>query len=380
MSIISLVAVYSSIGRTAIENLGISPTMAFLKHFAIVVGTYVVVVFISNFNYRTFSRISQFGYLLSIGLLVFVLATGGQRWISIPLFGQFQPSEVAKVVLVVFVARMLALNQERIDTLETFLKLLFSIGLIAGLIVLENLSTAILVFFSCYLLMYIGGVNKKYWFRTLFIALGIVVIGLLVLSRGSGASGDGKDNKVEVGRSLTWGHRVDSWLHPDHDALTQENMARMAVARGKVFGVGPGKTVHARLMTQADNDFIYAIIIEETGMVGGLFILALYSVFYLLCIKLAKRCKGRKFGSLMVVGFGTTIYLQALINMSVAVGALPVTGQTLPFISYGGTAYIFMGIAMGIIQAVACDNIRQEKKEQLKIDNTNTINNNESNR
>ena len=136
----------------------------------------------------------------------------------------------------------------------------------------------------------------------------------------------------------------------------------MAIARGGVLGKRVGNTIHGRLMTQAHNDFIYAIIIEESGFVGGLIVFILYGVFYLRCLRLAKRCEGR-FGRLTVAGMGTVIYLQALVNMSVAVGALPVTGQTLPFISYGGTAYLFLGCGVGVIQAVAADEEIKRKAE-----------------
>ena len=149
------------------------------------------------------------------------------------------------------------------------------------------------------------------------------------------------------------------------EELTQENMARMAIARGGVLGVGVGNTVHARLMTQAHNDFIYAVIIEEMGMVGGIVVFLLYSILYFRCIRLVWRCKGR-FGALTVAGMGTVIYLQALVNMSVAVGVLPVTGQTLPFISYGGTAYLFMGCGLGIIQSVAADVYKKESEAKAQ--------------
>ena len=140
-------------------------------------------------------------------------------------------------------------------------------------------------------------------------------------------------------------------------------MARMAIASGGVIGQGPGNTVHARLMTQSHNDFIYAIIIEESGLVGGIVVFLLYTVFFFRCIRLAWRCKGR-FGASVVAGLGTTIYLQALVNMCVAVGVLPVTGQTLPFISYGGTAYLFLGCGLGVIQSVAADVTIREGGEE----------------
>ena len=349
---ISLVAVYSSIGRTAIESLATSPTAAFFKHLGIVLFTYTAIIFLSAINYRYFSKASVIIYWLCVALLIFLLATHGQRWIVIKGVGQFQPSEIAKVILIVYTARLLTLKKASINTLETFLRIFISILIIVALIVKENFSTAALVLLSCFVMLIIGGTNKKYWIRTLLLIVVGGVVGLLYFSKST--------SNVEFGRSETWGNRVETWLHPNHEELNQPNTAKMAIARGKVFGVGIGNTVHARLMTQADNDFIYAIIIEETGMLGGLVILLLYSIFYLRCIKISMRCKGM-FGSLTVFGMGTMIYMQAIVNMSVAVGVIPVTGQTLPFISYGGTAYLFLGCGIGIIQSIAYDNIKQEK-------------------
>ena len=353
LSIISLVEVYSSIGLYAYSLPGTMPTGLFLKHLVIVVATYVVVILMSRVNYRFFSRFAMLGYWLTLVLLAVMLALQGGRWFRIPVIGQFQPSEIAKIVLVVFVARMLAIKKDQVAELGTFLQLLLYVGIVVALILPENFSMAALIFLVCYLMMLIGGVNRKYWWRLL---LGVVFVGmvaLLLMSRGGNSGAEAEGGEV-LHRSGIWAERIDNWMHPDPDALTQENMARMAIARGGVFGAGIGNTVHARLMTQAHNDFIYAIIIEEMGMVGGIVVFLLYSILYFRCIRLAWRCKGR-FGALTVAGLGTVIYLQALVNMSVAVGVLPVTGQTLPFISYGGTAYLFMGVALGIIQSVAAD-------------------------
>ena len=141
----------------------------------------------------------------------------------------------------------------------------------------------------------------------------------------------------------------------------------MAVASGKFFGVGIGSTIQARLMTQANNDLIYAIIIEETGMFGGILVFLLYFFLYVRCINIALRCKG-DFGRMTVIGLGTLIFLQAAIHMGVSVGALPVTGQTLPLISSGGTAYMCMGLALGIIQSVAYDvNVNEAKEKRAKV-------------
>ena len=364
LSIFSLVEVYSSIGLYAYSFFSTkSPTSLFFRHFIIVVVTYVAVVLLSRVNYRFFSRFALLGYWLALVLLVVALAFG--RWIRIPVIGQFQPSEIAKIILIVFIARMLALKKDHLGEIGTFLQLMVYMVLVVALVFPTNFSTAALIFLACYVMMYFGGVNRKWWWRLLLIGL-VAVVAFLAISyfRYERTMTTGQTQEQMFERQDTWGHRVYSWINPNPDELTQENMSRMAIARGGVLGAGIGNTVHARLMTQAHNDFIYAVIIEETGMVGGIIVFLLYSILYFRCIRLAWRCKGR-FGALTVAGLGTVIYLQALVNMCVAVGVLPVTGQTLPFISYGGTAYLFMGCGLGIIQSVAADvyNKEEEPKE-----------------
>lgn len=355
LSTISLVAVYSSIGLYAYSMHGAGPTGLFLKHFVIVAATYVAIILLSRVNYRLFSRFAMLGYWVSLVLLAVMLALQG-RWLRLPVIGQFQPSEIAKVVLIIFVARMLALKKEQVKELGTFLMLLIYIAPVVLLVLPENFSTAALIFLSAYLVMLFGGVSRRYWWRLMIVAVAVVGVAMFVMLK----TGERSD---VLERSETWVNRVDRWIHPNPDELSQENMAKMAIARGGVVGVGIGNTIHARLVTQAHNDFIYAIIIEETGMLGGIVVFLLYSIFYFRCIRLAWRCQGR-FGALTVAGLGTMIYLQALVNMSVAVGVLPVTGQTLPFISYGGTAYLFLGCALGVIQSVAADVYAKEAAEE----------------
>lgn len=364
LSIISLVEVYSSIGLFAYSQNSGWPTGLFLKHLVIVILTWVLVIAASHVNYRFFSRFALLGFWISVVLLAVVLMMGG-RWFRLPVVGQFQPSEVAKVMLVLFVARMLALKKDQAGDLGTFLSLLIYIVGVVVLVLPENFSTAALIFLSCYLMMIFGGVNRKWWWRLMLAGVLVVGVGLAVTYvryDKSTATPETEQTEQFLERSSTWGHRIHSWINPNPDELSQENMARMAIARGGAFGKGPGNTVHARLMTQAHNDFIYAIIIEELGMMGGIVVLILYSFLYFRCIRLSWKCKGR-FGALAVAGFGTMIYLQALANMCVAVGVLPVTGQTLPFISYGGTAYLFLGCGLGVIQSVAADVYGEKKKE-----------------
>ena len=353
LSVISLVAVYSSIGLYAYSMPHARPTGLFLKHLAVVAATYVAIILISQINYRYFSRFAMLGYWASLVLLAVMLALHG-RWFRLPVIGQFQPSEIAKVVLIIFIARQMAIKKNQKDEIGTFLVMLVYIAPVVLLVLPENFSTAALIFLSAYMVMLYGGVNRRYWW-TLMLVGAVVVTGFLFVSYYKyEKSLTNTNTEMAIERQATWGHRVYSWINPQPDELSQENMAKMAIARGGFARLGIGTTVHARLMTQAHNDFIYAIIIEETGMIGGLIVFLLYSIFFFRCVKLALKCKG-SFGSLTVAGLGTMIYLQALVNMSVAVGLLPVTGQTLPFISYGGTAYLFLGCSVGVIQAVAAD-------------------------
>lgn len=352
MSTISLIAVYSTIGLSAISDLHTTPMAIFFKHLRIVVVTYIAIIVISHIDYRVFSKLIRIVFLLSLAMLILVIVMGTERWLVIPKVGRFQPSEIAKIALVIYLARKISVNRDSLDDSRTFCLLLFPVVVVCLLVGPKNLSTAILIFLTCYLMLLFGGVDKRLWWKgfAAIVCFGLVAFAVLY------AVGD----KVDVARSGTWGHRLQNWMHPNYDDLTQENMARMAIARGFPFGCGIGQTIHGRLMTQAHNDFIYAIIIEETGLVAAFAVFSLYAMFYFRCIRIATRCPGR-FGSLSVAGIGTLVLLQAMANMSVAAGVLPVTGQTLPFISYGGTAYFFMGCGIGVIQAVAADNKKRAR-------------------
>ena len=360
--VISLVSVFSSIGYSAATS-NTTPEHAFIRHLEFVVATIVVVILMSNFDYRKFSRLSWFGYLLSVVLLIAVLVIGHKtndagsgmsRWLLLPGNIRFQPSELAKVIIIVYLARLLAQEKDNLKEWPTLRNIMIPLFIIIGLIVSDNLSTSIIIFLVCFAMMRIAPINVNHWRLTI---LTLVIVGVLALVVGE------KMNIPFLARSETWTSRIDKWMNFNEDELSQESMARMAVATGRFFGVGIGSTIQARLMTQANNDLIYAIIVEETGMFGGIIVFLLYVYLYIRCIKIAIKCRG-DFGRMTVIGLGTLIFLQAAIHMSVSVGALPVTGQTLPFISSGGTAYICMGLALGIIQAVAYDNNLAEAKEK----------------
>ena len=367
LSIVSLVEVYSSIGLFAYSMAGGgSPAGFFLKHLLIVVATWGVVIAASHVNYRYFSRFALLGFWISVVMLAVVLMMGG-RWVRMPVVGQFQPSEVAKVMLVLFVARVIALKKEQVADLGSFLSLLIYILLVVVLVLPENFSTAALIFLSCYLMMLFGGVNRRWWWRLMLGGLLLVGIGLgityMKYEKSQYAGQDEPRQEQLLERSSTWGHRIYSWINPDPDELSQENMARMAIARGGLVGKGPGNTVHARLMTQAHNDFIYAIIIEELGIIGAFVVMSLYIFLLYRCARIASRCENN-FPAFLAMGLGLLLVIQATFNMMVAVGLAPVTGQPLPLISKGGTSTIINCAYIGAILSVSRSAKQKSEKEE----------------
>ena len=385
LSLVSLVEVYSSIGKFAYDK-EINTIFLFVKHLGIICGTYVAMILISRINYHYFARLSQLGYYISVAALIATFAIymifgsskGAGRWLEIPGFGQFQPSEIAKFILIVYTARMIAKAKDTIKEPNTFKKLMFPIVLIPALIFPQNFSTASILFVSCFIMLFLGNVNTKYWFRVAGLGAIVTIVAFCVMINkveNEKQATEANNSGVEMFRNDTWTQRIIDWRDDDKKVNTQINTARKAIATGYITGVLPGNTIQGRLLSESHNDFIYAIIIEELGFIGGVGILFLYSVLFFRCIIIARNCDST-FGALTASGLGLLIYLQALINMGVAVGYLPVTGQTLPFISYGGSSYLFTGCAIGIIQSI-CQSSKN-KEEYLEIANieeeTNNIN------
>lgn len=382
LCIISLIEVSSSIGKYAYDRNTSTIFLAF-KHFGIICATFVVSVIVSHINHRKFAQLSIPGYYISVILLVVALILyitnssdkAAGRWLPIPIIGQFQPSEIAKFILVVYVAHLLAKSQEKIKELDTFKQILLPIIVVSGLILPQNLSTAGLVFVSCFVMMFLGNVNKKYW--SIIAGTGVVafIIGLTILTV-TYRTND-LQNEDSIFRTTTWGGRISEWLSTEYENDTQANIARRAIAIGGLTGNHPGSTVQGRLLSESHNDFIYAIIIEELGSIGGILVLLLYTALFYRCVVIASKST-TLFKALTVSGIGFTIYLQALINMGVAVGVLPVTGQTLPFISYGGTSYMISGCAIGIIQSIANSNKVARDNMKAQEENNNEEDNNKN--
>ncbi len=366
LSIISLIEVYSSLGKAAYDH-GWSVTWTMFRHLRIVLVSYLIMIGISHLRIKWFYKLSRPGYLLCFVLMGVMIvmsfyghmsdsASGhaANRWLdNIPLIGQFQPSEIAKYVLLVYLARQLTKYRDSLKDKETFKRLMIPVLLIAGMIFPENFSTAALVFVACVVLMFLAGVNRRYLFTTVGVILGAVTLFLIVCVVFD----------LELFRSSTWVNRIDEWWSDDKDQPTQTNMAKIAIASGGLTGAGPGNTVQGRFLNESHTDFIYSVIIEEMGGFVGVLILLAYLFFFIRCMIISKNCSSL-FGQLLVLGLGFVIFLQAMINMSVATGYFPVTGQTLPLVSYGGTSYVLTCTAIGIILAVSHKN----KIDKLKLE------------
>ena len=380
LSFISIVEVYSAAGLSKLFD-----------HLIFIGIGYVGIVFLSNINFRVFSKLSLYGYYFAIITLVAALVSyfffdtstdGAGRWVKIGDNIKFQPSEYTKVLLIVYVAALIEKYKDTLQSKETFKKLLISIAIPCGLILPQNFSTAAMLFLCCFTMLFLGKVSKKYMrLLTIIGLLALAVGGLFIVksSNNSRSSSSLEINDNDIFRNDTWGKRITNWLNYDPKDNTQENIARRAVATGGLW-IRPGNTIQGRMLNESHNDFIYAVIIEELGTFIGIFILLLYSVLFYRCIIIANKCKNI-FCALTVSGLGLIIYLQALINMGVAVGYLPVTGQTLPFVSYGGSSFLFFScFAIGIIQSISKTTRKQEQLEKeptnVETEITDSINQN----
>lgn len=344
LSVFSVLAVYSSTGTLARG----SQTQTFLiRHSAIIFGGLAMVYIFYLLHYMQFSRIAPYLLLICIPLLVYTLAMGtdinnAKRWIMIPILNlSFQTSDLAKLALIMYVARVISSKQEYIKDFEgAFLPIIIPILIVCGLIAPADLSTALVLFFTCVLMMFIGRVDIKYiW---LLILLGVVLFAILTIIG---------DFAPEIVRTETWTSRMNDFVN-NPEGSDQVQQSKIAMASGGIFGVGPGNSIQRNSLPSAYSDFIFAIIIEEYGLLGGIFIMGLYILLLFRCVKLVTRSP-KAFGAMLVLGLGLIIVIQALTNIAVSVHLLPVTGLTLPLMSMGGTSVLFTSIMIGMILSVS---------------------------
>jgi cell division protein FtsW len=381
LALVSLLAVYSATGSLAYKNYKGNTEVYLFKQVAFIVVGIAVVYFAHLFNYTLYSRVAAIMFILVIPLLIYTLFFGvtmneGSRWIRLPLINlTMQTSDLARLALFIYLARLLSKKQDVIkDFKKGFLPLIIPVGIICLLIAPANLSTALLLGASCLMLLFIGRARTKHLLLTIGVVL-VPVLFLIIAAVISHRSGDGSaEVKKEAGSKLT--ARVDTWISrvehfiyggkgAEDDDAYQVNQAKIAIAKGGILGVGPGNSTQRNFLPQAYNDFIYPIIIEEYGLVGGAFIVFIYLVFLFRSIKIFKRCPFA-FGAFLALGLSFTLAIQAIANMAVSVNLFPVTGVTLPLVSMGGSSFLFTCLAIGIILSVARNvEQREGKKEEM---------------
>ena len=340
LSVFGILVVYSATGSLAYRA-GVNTEMYLVRH-SMMVGLALFVMWIAHkVDYRYYSKLTRFALLVSVPLLLYAWqwgseVNGANRWITLPFIGlQFQPSDLAKLALIAALATMLAKRQQKIDDFkESLIPMLAWCGGICALIAMTNISTAVLLFATCMLLLFIGRVPVKYLAMLLVVGVFAGLIAMKVGQRGETALS-----------------RIESFLHPT-EVPYQAQVANMAIATGGIFGKGPGASVQRNFLPEAYSDFAYAIIIEEYGLFGGIFVLFLYLVLLYRGMRVVAN-SDRAFGGLLSAGLTFAIVIQALVNIGVVVGLGPVTGQTLPLISMGGTSLLFTGLSLGIILSVS---------------------------
>lgn len=363
LTFVSIAAVYSSTGRLAYLKHGGDTSYYMLKHFVILLGAWAIMYGVHRIKYIYFARFSLFLLLPTLGLLVLTLTMAtvndASRWIMLgPI--SFQPSELAKLVLVVFLARQLAKYQAVIKERKTLLRLLWAPLLTAALIFPENLSTAMLFLLTCFMMMVVGGVAGRYIWSMVGAGVLFVALFLTILLAVPG--------EKLPGRFSTWKARIEHYGDASEEPY-QVTQSKIAIAGGGVLGKGPGNSTQRNFLPHPYSDYIYSLIIEEYGMFAGFGILVLYLWFLRRGIRIARRCKG-SFGSYVVLGITFMFTLQALINMGVAVDLLPVTGQTLPFLSMGGTSLFFAACGMGIVLSVSAQVEKEQQETQEQEEKT----------
>ncbi len=347
LGLFSILAVYSASGWEAWRSRGGDTTVFLIKHVVMLAFGLLIIYLCHLLHYRQYQRIAPMMILLAIPLLVFTLAFGrhindATRWISVGGFS-FQPSEFAKIALIIYIARELTRKQDYITSFkDAFMPILVPVLIVCGLIAPSNLSTAAVLFVTCILLMFMGRVSWKYIF--LLAVLGVVVlVGLIAIGK--------LYPHLDLVRVETWISRLNEFANVE-DGGYQVQQAKIAIAKGGIIGNGPGNSLIRNFLPYAHADFIYAIICEEYGLLGGTVILVLYVLLFLRNVKLVTRSP-KAFGAFLAIGLSLLLTVQALANIAVNVNLVPATGLTLPLISMGGTSILFTCISLGMILSVS---------------------------
>ena len=363
LAIFSFLPVYSAASNLAYIGSGSNTFSYFIKHFVHLFLGFSIIYGVHKIPYRYFKGLSMAMIPVVLILLIITMLQGAtigganaSRWIRVPIVGfTFQPSTLAALVLMVYVARYLSkIKDETISFRESVLPLWLPVFIVLALILPANFSTAALIFSMVILLTFVGGYPLKY--LSIIIGSGVVVLALFVLT--AKAFPDLMPNRVD-----TWTSRISSFVDSE---VTQEDYqiekAKIAIATGGLQGLGPGKSIQKNFLPQSSSDFIFAIIIEEYGLIGGILLLILY-LWLLFRIVIVAQKSDSVFGKLLAIGVGIPVIFQALVNMGVAVQLFPVTGQTLPLISSGGTSIWVTCLALGVVLSVSAKRDEDKNNE-----------------
>lgn len=360
LSLFSILVVYSATGSLAYKYAGGNTEVYLLRHSFLIVVSLIVMWLAHKIPYRNYALYARLGMYLSMPLLLFTYFFGSNlneasRWLTIPVINQaFQPSDLAKLALIAALAAMLAKRQNNIkDFKNTFIPIIIAIGIICCLIAMANMSTAILLLLTCLLIMFIGRVPFKF-------TLIVILVGVLSIA-----------SATKMGqRGNTFISRIESFLDKGEVAF-QAEQSFIAIATGGLTGKGPGNSEQRNSLPHPYSDFIYAIIIEEYGLVGGASVLFLYLALLYRGMRIVANSQ-KAFGGLLSAGLSFGLVIQALVNMAVAVGLGPITGLPLPLLSMGGTSLIFTGISLGIILSVSRGD-HQDESATISSNQTNLL-------
>lgn len=356
LSLFSILTVYSATGMLAYRFQEGNTTYYIVKHLFYLLIGFTVMFFVHHIPYRYFSRMSQLLLYLSIPLLLLTLILGtrlneASRWLTLPVIGiTIQTSDLAKLAIVMYVARHLSLRQDRIKEFRYgFVPVIVPVCIVALLIFPANFSTAAMVFTACMFLLFIGRIKTSH--LLLFALTGIIAAGIFI---GVALSLN------KEGRIHTWKARVENFVSGESEENYQVEQSKIAIATGGILGKGPGNSNQRNYLPHPYSDFIFAIIIEEYGMLGGIVIVFLYLFLLYRAGHIVQRSP-RTFPAFVSIGLVLLLVFQALINMMVAVNLIPVTGQTLPLVSMGGSSQLFTAIALGIVLGVSREINETEK-------------------
>ena len=352
LAIISMVSVFSSAATLAYSERAGEVSYYLIKH-GVILGFGLVVIYVCHLlAYTKFSRWAPGMLVVAFVLLLLTMWLGpvinnSQRWLEVPFIKlTFQTSDFAKLALIVFVARSIGSKQDVIkDFKEAFVPIILPVLGICILIAMNDLSAALMLFLICILMMIVGRVALQY--VLMLILLGISVFSLMVML--------GSKYPDLLPRASTWEKRIETFVNPSAastDDRYQITKAQIAMANGGVFGVGPGNSTQRNYVPYAYADFIYAIIVEEYGVIGGIALILLYLLLFYRIVRLVTK-SSKAFGAMVAFGIGLAVLMQAFMNIAVNLDLVPVTGLTLPLVSMGGTSVLFTCVSFGIILSVS---------------------------